>query len=466
MDHSIHHHGDSEQAARILRDRQAARDARRDNAASGGATSGAARILVQVFAETTLPTDPGVYYACHPAYAGGNEQEGNPPTFVADTDTTIYVLFLNRVPAAGELAVATHVGNRWVAEKGAPPNPCGCRPCPGLLLPPQDISCEVNPWVDTGPGRTVTLAYVGGPRGNYHWVTPQEVIDELGGISLALKCDANPPVMAIAFPDSGGVGGLATLVSYTPDAFSAVFHGLFGTFSYSNVDGEVINYTVTGPPVPTAYPYCIQFRATFCGGGIIGATVTVSDDSGTVGSDTTTPLGNALINLPALTTYTITIEADGFATLTVTQAVAACVNTFELCLAADTLTLSYTQDTQVDNGSISSTPGSVTLTRAGACEWTGPVVGLSDTTGTTCAFSVAASTWNWVLACDPTSGQLKLISTGCYASDGACDFGNATTYSLSPLDIEYAGSSLVLSQYTSSDGHNVMCSLGNLAITA
>lgn len=81
-----------------------------------------ARQLVQVYDGGSMPTAPDHFFACHPAELDCPETEGSPCPPVVDSSTTIFVDFLRGVPRPNDLAVATAVGGRWVAEIG------GCKP--------------------------------------------------------------------------------------------------------------------------------------------------------------------------------------------------------------------------------------------------------------------------------------------------------------------------------------------------
>lgn len=118
-------------SSRIVRDRVAGLRDAIDRAAAPAAV-GAARRLVQVYDGGAMPTLPDRVYLTHPVAMDGAGCEGCPGTPVADTSSTIPVVFLRGVPAVGDLAVATAVGGRWVAEIGGPPQPtctwfCGVR---------------------------------------------------------------------------------------------------------------------------------------------------------------------------------------------------------------------------------------------------------------------------------------------------------------------------------------------------
>lgn len=75
---------------------------------------GLAQRLVQTFQQTTYPTEPGKFFACHPVEVTGNEAEGQVASYTADT-ATIYVANLGQfTPPVGSRVLATHVPSRWV----------------------------------------------------------------------------------------------------------------------------------------------------------------------------------------------------------------------------------------------------------------------------------------------------------------------------------------------------------------
>jgi hypothetical protein len=103
---------------RMLRRRQSGADADLDRRRGESVVPGPA-LLVQVFAETTVPTATGKYFACHPVVPSGTEGEGGTPSFAVDTAQTLYVaIFGIRVPVAGDRLIARLVGGRWVGESG------------------------------------------------------------------------------------------------------------------------------------------------------------------------------------------------------------------------------------------------------------------------------------------------------------------------------------------------------------
>jgi hypothetical protein len=104
--------------SRILREWSSAwRDAM-DRTQAGAPTHMAARQLVRVYNAGAMPTQPDHFFLCHPCEADGAEQEGIEPTFNCDPATSLAVDFLGHAPQLNDLAVATAVGGRWVAEIG------------------------------------------------------------------------------------------------------------------------------------------------------------------------------------------------------------------------------------------------------------------------------------------------------------------------------------------------------------
>lgn len=116
-----------DRAFRTLRGRQAEAEAGRDGRRGESVTQGPA-LLVEVFAEATVPTATGKYFACHPVVLGGVEAEGETPSFAADAAQALYVAVLGgTAPEAGDRLLARLVGGRWLAESGGastPPVPC------------------------------------------------------------------------------------------------------------------------------------------------------------------------------------------------------------------------------------------------------------------------------------------------------------------------------------------------------
>jgi hypothetical protein len=85
-----------------------------------------------------MPTEGDHFFATNPVSLDCPETEGTPCPPIIDTSTTLLVDFLNGAPAVGDLAVATAVGGRWVAERGGskPTKICALYTCgPNALFP-------------------------------------------------------------------------------------------------------------------------------------------------------------------------------------------------------------------------------------------------------------------------------------------------------------------------------------------
>jgi len=138
----------------VLRARNAAFNRGVDRLDFGAAGPGP--MLVQVFAKTTVPTETGKFFACHPVTPDGTEAEGSVPTFSIASET-VYVLVVGpRVPVAGDMLIAKSVNGRWVAASGK----VGC--------PSNSITFRLTACLGAGvPGATVefwqdgSLVYTG-----------------------------------------------------------------------------------------------------------------------------------------------------------------------------------------------------------------------------------------------------------------------------------------------------------------
>ena len=121
---------------------------------------GAARFVGQVYNGGMMGDQPGLFYLTNPVQFNGPEQEGGGYIPVVDTTTSVPVLFLSTVPAVGDLAVATAVGGRWVAEDtGTPAKGCNV-PCSPCAIWQKDLQIAwVNPLTGNG---SATLVYSSG----------------------------------------------------------------------------------------------------------------------------------------------------------------------------------------------------------------------------------------------------------------------------------------------------------------
>ncbi len=133
------HDGAQARAARILRNRQAEQVAAVDRA-SAVPSPQAARRLVSIYNGGRMPNQPDYVYFAHPVDLDGNEIEGGAASPNPDASATIPVVVLWHPPEAGDLLVATSVGGRWVAERGATVGTricvtaCGNLPVPGATI--------------------------------------------------------------------------------------------------------------------------------------------------------------------------------------------------------------------------------------------------------------------------------------------------------------------------------------------
>jgi hypothetical protein len=70
-----------------------------------------------VFADPSVPTTAGVYFATHPVDVTGTEAEGGGGTLVANSDIVVFVDIIGKPAVAGDLVLARWVGYRWVAQR-------------------------------------------------------------------------------------------------------------------------------------------------------------------------------------------------------------------------------------------------------------------------------------------------------------------------------------------------------------
>jgi hypothetical protein len=180
--------------ARILRDRMAAYEDAVDRA-STAADFGSARLLVQVYNGGAMPSAvPRVYYT-HPVLATGTVSGGAAPTLTADTETTVPVIVLNKVPSVGDYLTAYSAGGRWVSEEtgsggGTPTFPCS--PC---AIPEENLTIS---WVNLlGGNGSATITYSSTPSKS--WTTG--CCD--GGLYFELLCTTGNIELRAYFFTSG-----------------------------------------------------------------------------------------------------------------------------------------------------------------------------------------------------------------------------------------------------------------------
>ena len=150
--------------ARILRARVADLRTRLDQLGSN-ATQRTALQVGKIYAKTSLPTTPGVFYAAHPATVTPATTEGGAATIAVDTGATFYTRVLRTNPPADTLVMAASVDYRWQAEYATSGHPFQC--CSGVTLPATltlTLSAKTIgiPSVTTSPGASLTITYDAG----------------------------------------------------------------------------------------------------------------------------------------------------------------------------------------------------------------------------------------------------------------------------------------------------------------
>jgi hypothetical protein len=178
---------------RILRDRLAALDAALDRAAQHRQV-GAPRMLVKIFNGGSMPTLPDHIFLGHPVLLTGGESEGGTATQTVDTATTVPCVALNKVPAVGDVVVATMAGGRWVIEEGGTPT-TGVVPCSPCSLPRDTLTLS---WTNIILGNgSAPMPF---DSGSLTWVTG--CVD--GGLQFRLACNSGQiELRAIFFSGSG-----------------------------------------------------------------------------------------------------------------------------------------------------------------------------------------------------------------------------------------------------------------------
>jgi hypothetical protein len=254
------HHESSD--PRILRERLSALQGAVDRAGRRPAT-GARRQLVRVFAASTLPTTPDTFFAAHPCEAAGDESEGATPSFDCDENTTLFVDFIRKAPKVDDMAVATLVGGRWVAEVGGKSSPACqwfCGAAVGIANPDDPLGADALATLTVGDGGVITSVALAYPGTRYTAAHPRVTIAGGGSgaaavatvgevTSIAVTAGgsgysaASPPAVTIDAP--GGSGATATATA-TVDGSGAV-SGLTITSGGSL-------YTTDSPAVTIAPP--------------------------------------------------------------------------------------------------------------------------------------------------------------------------------------------------------------------
>jgi hypothetical protein len=226
-------HGDGDH--RTIRDRQAAFDDALDRLA-GSPRIIAARRLVQIYDNGSMPADADHFFAAHPVEMDGDESEGTSGAVNVDSGTTLYVDVIRGVPSAGDNLVATLVGGRWVAELGASNFTFMCYwCCAGATVTIADCGASdqamASATTQRGKVTAVTLAYAGSgctpppavtiaaPPGPGATATAKAVVKQDGTLASIKVVNhgsgydpAHPPAVTVAAPPPVGTTATATAV--------------------------------------------------------------------------------------------------------------------------------------------------------------------------------------------------------------------------------------------------------------
>jgi hypothetical protein len=226
--------------ARILRDRMAAYEDAVDRA-SAAADYGSARLLVQVYNGGSMPAAVPRVYLTHPVLATGTVSEGASASLTADTETTVPVVVLNKVPSVGDYLVAYSAGGRWVSEEtgsggGTPTDPCS--PCP---IPEENLTLS---WTNLiGGNGSTTMTYSSTPSKS--WTTG--CCD--GGIFFQLLCTSGGIELRAYYFTSGscptGTTAYCSNLLGSPNALTLSSHTCGSGFS--------LTFSVTSTGCPTLF---------------------------------------------------------------------------------------------------------------------------------------------------------------------------------------------------------------------
>lgn len=164
----------------------------------------AKRIIGQVFAERSVPTNTGPFFAIHPVTFSGSPAEGAPLTLTPDTSVTLYVYVVGgRVPVAGDNLICHGLKSYrgggypdlslkpqfiWIAEPlvqnggGILIAGCACTSIPGTLT-----MTSSAPTSNNGIFQNATLvyqatppAYTGIPIGSSGYLSTASYTDQFG----------------------------------------------------------------------------------------------------------------------------------------------------------------------------------------------------------------------------------------------------------------------------------------------
>lgn len=286
----------SDRESRILRDRLATARDGLDRASSGAPPASAARMLVQVFDGGSIPTTGNSCFLGHPAVLNCDEVEGAPCPPVVDTTTTVPFIGLGSNPfVAGDLAILTAAGGRWVSEKGGKP-PLGCIwwcCVPSISIDPPASGEPATATLTVAPDGSVASIGLYYPGSNYQknprvsigggcpagsGATATAKVGEVLSISLSNRGSGydpnNPPNVTIAPPGAGGEQATATVtVNRTTGALSSIT--LTDSGSLYLDDAPMV--TIDAPPNPKG----VQATArTTAGAGIVTSLTLTNPGSG------------------------------------------------------------------------------------------------------------------------------------------------------------------------------------------
>ncbi len=222
---------------RTLRDRQFElrdRSGRRDDSrpvANGPAFVGC------VFADPSVPTSTGRYFAVHPTTILGAEGESNPGALSVDPTRTVLVYVIgSQAPVAGDYLICRFIGSRWIAERMAKPQAqlitipgCPCTTIPGTLN-----MAVTHPDANNGLFQPTTLVY--GP-------TPPEYVP----LALGDNCYLSPG-------------------SFTDSSTTDSFRYYFGCFSGFYIITRVFQVSIFGSPYKDTirYKWFVGFPGNTC----------------------------------------------------------------------------------------------------------------------------------------------------------------------------------------------------------
>jgi hypothetical protein len=132
----------------------------------------------RVFANPSVPTSTGRFFAVHSVAVLGAEGEGQPGSLSDDAGTTANVFVVgSRVPAAGDDLVCRLVGDRWVAESAPALGAAGITlpGCSCTVIPLMLRMTSLNPSCNGGMFQPCTLAYGATPT-------------QYGALALGAEC--------------------------------------------------------------------------------------------------------------------------------------------------------------------------------------------------------------------------------------------------------------------------------------